>query len=83
MGITTVTTTQYECDVCRNGISEADAFHSDQIVIWSDRDVTTSVEIGLSLTIPYSQQPNICCRPCAATLLRRCADGLETKTAPE
>lgn len=45
-------------------------------VLWSDRDVTATVRVSASVLIPYSPQPNVVCKLCAAKFLRAEAERL-------
>lgn len=81
MGVTTRTVQQYICDVCRKDIPESKVYSGDRVTLWSDRDVVATAAIELSLAIPYTHGPSICCKACAATLIRQFADRL-TPSAP-
>lgn len=77
MGVSTTVTKEYSCDKCHAVIGEGDVYRGDEIVLWSDRDVIATADVGLEITIPYSSQPNVCCRKCAVILLRMFADRIE------
>lgn len=82
MGITTRTVQQYSCDVCRKDIPESEVYSGDRVTLWSDRDVVATAAVELSLVIPYAPGPSICCKACAATLIRQFAARLAPRTPP-
>ena len=81
MGVSTVTVKQYQCDLCRKEIAEADWFKNGEIQLWSDRDVTARAIVCLGIKISYSTPPNVCCKTCAAKVLRQMIDQLEREVS--
>lgn len=71
MGVSIEQRSRYMCDDCKQEIRQDEVYEGDTLVLWSDRDVTATASIRLSILIPYSSQPNICCKRCAARLLDR------------
>lgn len=69
MGVTVETHNRYTCDNCHKELRQEEVYEGDKVVLWSDRDVTATAAIQLSICIPYSSQPNVCCKACAAKLL--------------
>ena len=81
MGVVTKQVRQYSCDRCHSVIDESQVYSGDEIVLWSNRDVIATANLRLEIDIPYSSQPNACCRKCALVLLREFTNKLEADGA--
>lgn len=77
MGIKTTTTSIYECDICRREVPEARVFRSRDTTLWSDRNVTATLHLGLRLEVSYATDNGVICKDCAASNMRRIADEIE------
>lgn len=80
MGVSTSIIKKYSCDKCHSQLDESQVYSGDEIVLWQNRDVIATAYLGLEIDIPYSSQPNVCCKKCAADLLVAFADRLKEDT---
>lgn len=78
-----MTVTTIQCDVCHKQIGEDEVFKYAQVILWQDRDVQARAGVTIALEIGYSTPPNVCCKPCAASILRRAADNVEREVNPK